>query len=105
MDGNGAGFARKMLSLVVCHSLVVIVEADVFGGQELEASYLVAVLLRQADEIGTVLLLGVGVVDDYALSLEDLFFGYFVTLLFGLQGITIHSRVLRHVVLPESGFA
>lgn len=91
MDRNGAGFARKMLSLVVGYSLVIVVEADVFGGQEFEASQFVAVLLRQTDKIGAVLLLGIGVVNDNALSLKDLLLSYFVTLLFGLQGITIHS--------------
>lgn len=94
-----------MLPLVVGHSLVVIVETDVLGSQELEAPQFVAVFLRQANEVCAVLLLGVGVVDDHTASLQDRFLGDFVTLLFGFQGITIHSQVLRHVVLPEGGFA
>ena len=59
-----------MLSFVVCHPLVVVVEADVLGGQHLEASHLRTVLLGKAYEVLPVFCLGVSVVDHHALALR-----------------------------------
>lgn len=65
MDGDGTSLPRKVVTLVIGHPLVVIVETHVFLSQHLEAPHLPAVLFGQVDEVAPVLLLRVGVVDHH----------------------------------------
>jgi len=95
MDGNGAGFSRQMLSLIVCNSLVVVVETNILRSQELKTSHLVVIFLGKPDEIGPVFFLRVCVVNDHAVSFFDLFLSNFVALLFCLQSVPVYSRVFR----------
>lgn len=105
MDGDGACLAGEVCSLIVGHALVVVMEADVLGSEELKAAYLVTVFLGQTDEVGAVLLLRIGVVNDHAAALLHLLLSHLVALLLRLQCIPVHTTVLGHVCLPEGGFA
>jgi len=94
-----------MLPFVVGNPLVVVVEADLFGGQELETPHFVSILFGQVNEILAIFSLRVGIVDDNTGSLLDLFLSHLVALLFGLQSVPVYPCVLGHVVLPEGRFA
>lgn len=73
-----------MSPLVVGNSLVVVVEADIFRGQELKAPNFVSIFLGETDKVTPVLFLRVSIVDDDAITLFYLFLSYFITFLFGL---------------------
>lgn len=72
-----------MLSLVIGHSLIVIVEANLLRGQEDEAAHLISVFLRQVDKVLTIFLLRVCVINHNAVTLFDLLLGHFVAFLLG----------------------
>lgn len=101
MNGNAPSLIGQVLADIVRDSLEVIVEADFFWSEKLEASHSVAVLLGQVDEVFAILLLGVGVVYNHTVAFHNLLFCRLVAFLLGLQGVSVHSLVLTHIVLPK----
>ena len=84
MDGNGASLTRQMFPVLVSYTLIVIMEAYVFGSQELKASDLKAILLSQIYVVLTVFLLWICVINHHTLPFLHLLLSSLVALLFRL---------------------
>lgn len=94
-----------MLALVVSHSLIVIVEANLLGSQHLEAPHLETHLFGQIDKIFAVFPFGTGIVYYYAVPLLHLLLGYFVAFLLSLKCVAIDSGIALQIILPKGRFS
>ena len=105
VNGNWSSFSWQMFSLVVRYSLVIIVETYIFGGQHFETSHLNSMLLGKVNEVLSVLLFGIGVINNNAFSLRKLFVSNFVAFFLCFKSISVDSHVIWQMSCAESRFS
>ena len=94
-----------MFTFVVSHSLVIVVEADLLGGQHFETSYLDTVSLGHVNEVFSVLFLGIGVVNDHTIAFGQFLTCNFITFFFSLESVPVNSYIFGKIIYAEGGLA
>jgi hypothetical protein len=93
VDWNASCFSGQMLSFFIANSLIIVVETHFLCCHKSETSHFDSVLFSQSDEISSVLLFRIGIVNYDTFPFENLFFCHFVTFFFCLQRVSIHTRI------------
>ncbi len=84
VNWNTTCFWWQMLPFVINHSLIIIMEANLFWSQKSKTSHFVSMLLCQSNEISSVLFFRICVVNNYTVTFKYLLLSNFITLFFCL---------------------